>query len=351
MNQKKTPPSAGVWQGGESMVDVSNIPRTPENGKSIDREAAIERASIIEYDARLSRYYSELRAAELYGLTTEQREAIFPLPRRTGFEAILFMAERGFQFLATAADGVPIAKWKDRKNFTNAPERLRAWHGQGFRRFMYLPAMAKYIGLDIDVNHRDGKDGLHGFYNVLECLAGKTADRLPSFLRDMPHNLPCYTKTPRSGLHILFKYSGACKVSNLTHGDSNLEVKYSASGLSLGEKTEGAYVLHGDPADAPDLPLFLAALINPQPKPSPQPRYRPGTKPGLENIMLKIQEKNGDRHNQNQKDFAWRAAYFDYGLEEVLDFVKNHPDVFGNDPDTAVVVRHAWRANTARVTA
>jgi hypothetical protein len=118
--------------------------------------------------------------------------------------------------------------------------------------------------------------------------------------------------------------------------------------LSLGEKTEGVYILCGDPADAPDLPLFLAALINPRPEPAPQPQFRRGTKPGLENITQKIREKNGDRHNQNQKDFAWRCAYFGYSLDETLEFVKSRPDVFGDDQDTETVVRHAWSANTAR---
>jgi hypothetical protein len=117
----------------------------------------------------------------------------------------------------------------------------------------------------------------------------------------------------------------------------------------LGEKAEGPYILCGDPADAPDLPPFLVELINPQPKPALRPQYQRGTKPGLESIARKIQEKNGDRHNQNQKDFAWRCAYFGYGFEETLEFVKANPNIFGTGADMETVIRHAWNANTARV--
>jgi hypothetical protein len=214
---------------------------------------------------------------------------------------------------------------------------------------MYLPGLSGFIGLDIDIGHADGKDGLQGFYRVMEILAGKPAGRLPSYLGELPRNFPCYTKTPRGGLHLLFKYGGECKAANLNAGEHCVELKYLNSGLSVGEKSEGSYVLYGDPADAPDLPPFLATLLNPQPKPAPRPQFRRGTKPGLENIVQKIWEKNGDRHNQNQKDFAWRCAYFGYGLEETLEFVKSRPDIFGDGRDTETVIRHAWNANTARV--
>jgi hypothetical protein len=211
---------------------------------------------------------------------------------------------------------------------------------------MYLPGLSGFIGLDIDIGHAGGKDGLRGFYRVMETLAGKPTERLPSFLRDLPHNFPCYTRTPRGGLHLLFKYAGICKTANLNSGENGVEVKHLNSCLSLGEKAEGIYILCGDPADAPGLPPFLAGLLNPHPE--PQPQFRRGTKPGLESVARKIREKNGDRHNQNQKDFAWRCAYFGYGLAETLEFVKGRPDIFGDGLDTEAVIRHAWRANTAR---
>jgi hypothetical protein len=145
--------------------------------------------------------------------------------------------------------------------------------------------MSGFIGLDIDIGHSDGKDGLQGFYRVMETLAGKSMERLPSFLRDLPRNFSCYTRTPRGGLHLLFKYTGECKTANLNAGEYGIEIKYLNSGLSLGEKAEGAYVFCGDPADAPDLPPFFVELINPQPKASPQPQFRHGAKPGLEKIL------------------------------------------------------------------
>jgi hypothetical protein len=339
------------------MTIQQKVPQTPtsKNGKLIDHEAITERAAILEYDAGFSRYQAERRATELYGLSPEQREIVFPLPKRASFEAVLFMAKRGFKFIPwDEKENRPAIKWagENRKNFTGDPEKLREWSGAGFRRFMYCPDLSGFIGLDIDIGHADGKDGLQGFYRVMETLAGKPAERLPSYLRDLPRNFPCYAKTPRGGLHLLFKYSGGCKTANLNTGEYGIEIKYLNSGLSLGEKAEGIYTLYGDPTDAPDLPPFLVELINPQPKAQPRvTAYRQhNNKPSLEKILDKVLTLSGG-HNSRQKDFAWRCAYFGYSLEETLELVKSRPDVFGDDSDTDTVIRHAWTANTVRAIA
>jgi hypothetical protein len=334
-------------------MDGFSIPGAPENGKPVDIEALTERAAIMQFDGGLSRYRAERRTAELYGFTPEQREAIFPLSCRAGFEAVLFLAERGFKFIPwDDKEGRPAMKWSgdNRNSFAAGPEKPRVWSGAGYKRFMYLPGMAGFIGLDIDLGHVDGRDGLQGFYRAMEILAGKPAERLPSCLRCLPRNFPCYTRTPRGGLHLLFRYSGACKAANLNAGEYGVEVKYLNSCLSLGEKAEGVYVLYGDPLDAPELPPFLVELINPQPKVQPRAMAckQYGGKPGLEKIMDKVLTSGGG-HNARQKDFAWRCAYFGYGFGETLEFVKNRPDIFGEDPDTEAVIRHAWSANTARV--
>jgi hypothetical protein len=189
-----------------------------------------------------------------------------------GFEAVLFMAERGFKFIPCNKEGRPALKWsgENRNNFTTESEKLLAWSGTGYRRFMYLPGLSKFIGLDIDRGHAGGKDRLRGFYNVTEALAGKPMERLPSHLRDLPSNFPCYTSTPSGGLHLLFKYDGPCRVLNLNTGEYSLEIRYLNSCLSLGETSEGSDILYGDPVDAPDLPPFLAELINPRPNEQPR---------------------------------------------------------------------------------
>ena len=184
----------------------------------------------------------------------------------------------------------------------------------------------------------------------MKFLAGKTSDRLPYYLRNIPHNFPCFVETPSGGFHLFFRRFGQCKAANLKYGEHNLEIKYLNGGLSLGEKQNGAYILRGNPKDAPELPPFLAELINPQQKPAPQPViYRRENKPDLENILNNVlTTSNG--HNDAQKKFAWRGAYFGHGLDEVLQFVKSRPDAFGNDADTESVINHAWRSNTSRAT-
>jgi hypothetical protein len=356
MTEKNNPRGAD-GEPARGLMDTNNIPITHENRKHLDVEALAERAAIMQYDGGLTRYEAGRRAAELYGLSNEERKALFPIPRRAGFEAVLFMAERGFRFLPWDEEkSRPVYMWagENQKNFTGDTEKLHEWSGAGFRRFMYLPGSAGHIGFDIDVGHADGRDGLKGFYNIVEALAGKKPERLPRFLRDLPHNFPCYAETPSGGLHLLFRYTGQCKKAEIVHGagkENKIEIKYLSSCLSLGEKQNGPYTLVGDPLDAPDLPLFLAELINPRPAPvTAMPAYRYRGNPGLEKILDKV-AREASGHNDAQKKFAWRTAYFGYGFEETLAFVQSRPDVFGTDPDSETVVRHAWSANTRRATA
>jgi len=267
-------PDGNPAEGFNSNDAMPNITEQAENDKSF--EAIIERAAIIEFDAHVPRFYAERRASDLYHLTTEQREAIFPMPHVIGFEAVLLMAKLGFRFMPVVErDGKPIPafKWQgeNQKNFTNDISQLLKWRAQGFKRFFYLPGLSGFVGADIDCGHADGRNGLVGFYEIMKFLAGKTSYRLPYYLRDIPHNFPCFVETPSGGYHLLFRCFGQCKVANLKYGEHNFEIKYLNGGLSLGEKQNGSYILRGNPMDAPELPPFLAGLINPQPKPTSQP--------------------------------------------------------------------------------
>ena len=315
-------------------------------------EAVIERAAIIEFDGNTTRCYAERKAAELYRLTNEEINTVFPMATyRSGFEAVLYMAERGFNFLPWYdKENRPALKWTgvNQMNFTNTPDKLRAWREQGYRRFFYLPGLSRFIGFDIDRGHADERDGLADFYNIMQNLAGKPTDRLPRYLRNLPDSFPCYAETPSGGFHLLFKYDGQCKTSNLVHKDHKLEIKHFSSGLSLGEKQNGQYVLRGNPMYAPELPPFFVELINPKLKPVSQPVIFPKRgKRSINQILDKVLMDSAG-NNDRQKKFAWRAAYFGYELEEVLTFVKSRPDTFGNDTDTESVINHAWRSNTAR---
>ena len=351
--EKECPPLPDWVSGGGLQGNANdNITQLSHNFKPIDTEAVTERAAIIEEGCGISSYYANCKAADLYHLTTEQLKAIFPMPHRTGLDAILFMAERDFPFLPwDEKENRPALKWtgENQKNFTTDPDKLRVWLEQGYRRFFYLPGLSGFIGFDIDRGHADGKDGLADFYELMQSLAEKPIERLPRYLRDLPHNFPCYIETPTGGgLHLLFKYTGPCKISSLIHEKHKLEIKHFSNGLSLGEKQNGQYVLRGDPLDVPELPPFIVELINPKPKPVTQPVILPKIgKRNLEKILDRVLVDSVG-NNDRQKKFAWRAAYFGYGLEDVLTFVKSRPDVFGNDSDTETVINHAWRSNTAR---
>jgi hypothetical protein len=275
--------------------------------------------------------------------------------RRVGFKAILFMAEEGFHFIPWDENkGRPVLKWngENQKNFTYDTNKLLEWQAQGYKRFLYLPGISGFIGFDIDCGHADGRDGLLGFYEIMLNLGGKIPERLPCSLRDLPNNFPCYVETPSGGWHLLFKYSGPCKTANLIYENHKLEVKYLKSGLFLGRKPNKAYVLCGNPKNAPELPRFLMELINPQPKPKLKPKLAVNKRremPNLEKILDGVlAASNGN--NERQMKFAWKAAYFHHELEEVLSFVMSRPDVFGNGSDTEIVVNYSWRGNTARAT-
>lgn len=304
--------------------------------------------AIIEEACGIPRYKAELMTAELYSLSDNQRQEIFPVSCLDNFNAVLYMAKSGICFLPwDNKESRPAFKWgaDNQKNFTNEIDKLLAWKAQGYNRFIYLPGLSGLIGIDIDRGHADGKDGLTGFYEIMTHLAGKSPERLPSYLRSLPDNFPCYVQTPSGGFHLLFKYTGPCKTANLKYGDNNLEIKYMNTSLSLGEKSNGVYVLRGSLSDAPELPAFLIRLIDP--KQQTQPAAHQYKKPSLEKICDKVlTESSGN--NDRQKKFAWRAAYFNFELDEVMRFVKLHPDAFGNGSDTETVVDYAWRKNKTR---
>jgi hypothetical protein len=267
----------------------------------------------------------------------------------SGFDAVLFMAENGFRFLAMHEDNKTVQKWgENRENFTNDISVLTDWHKNGFKRFLCIPWLNNFLWFDIDLNHADGRDGLADFYEVMEA-AGKPRMALPSYLQDIPNSFPCHTETPSGGIHLPFKYSGPCKEAFLKSGEAKIEVKYFAAGIACGEKPKGPYVLHGNPMDAPDLPAFLVELLNPAPKAYPRRFTRQYSDKG--HSLDKLGDKvcmSVSGHNERQKNFAWRAAYFGYTLDETITFVLNNPADFGEDSDTVRVVTKAWSTNAGR---
>ena len=136
VENKTAPPSLEANQGGGLYNGDLNITNHAASVKKFDIEAITERAAIIEEGHGVSRLQAENMAADLYQLTTEERAAIFPMPRRAGFDAVLFMAERSFSFLPWDEQrNQPALKWggENQKNFSNCRNKLLEWQAQGYR--------------------------------------------------------------------------------------------------------------------------------------------------------------------------------------------------------------------------
>jgi len=352
MSDKKSGPAGGTTRFGAIASEDSKI-LSYQNYKvklsETENEALYEKAGAFIADGHT------VEQADIAALNLIFNGGVNGvLPRTFGFDAVLHLAEKyGARFIPCDPDGRPALKWagENQKNFTSDIEKLKVWHKQGYKRYSYLLGLLNLIGLDIDCGHADGRDGIEDFYRVIEGLAGKTKNRLPGYFRNIPDSFPCYIESPSGGLHLVLKHCGQCKIVNLVYEGAKIEIKYLNSMLSLGEKQNGVYVLRGKLDDAPEVPRFLAELINPPPKPKPAPvTYYGKQKLNLEKILDKVLIDSAG-NNDRQKKFAWRAAYFGYGIEEVLSFVKSRPDVFGSGADTETVVNHAWRSNTARASA
>jgi len=129
-------------------------------------------------------------------------------------------------------------------------------------RFYFLPQSARLLCLDIDL--KNGKDGIKEFYTWAETVAGKPRHLLPHFLQNIPDYFPCYVKTPSGGLHLYFSYTGEkIQKKTLTPDTPAVEIKHGAPGLtSPGSYKNGIpYVLYGEIENAPRLPPFILAAI------------------------------------------------------------------------------------------
>jgi hypothetical protein len=131
---------------------------------------------------------------------------------------------------------------------------------QKINRFYFKPSSCEL--LCIDINIKNSKDGLSGFYDFCKRNA-KGKRQLPKELQNLPNSFPCYTSTPNGGYHLYFKHAwnkrqqqdkGVCCLS------SGVEVPYllTAAGSFKNAKP---YTLHGDISAAMALPKFIENAI------------------------------------------------------------------------------------------
>ncbi|MDR1534824.1 MAG: bifunctional DNA primase/polymerase [Planctomycetota bacterium] len=288
--------------------------------------------------------------------------AAMPIPRRemTGIEALNHFIEHGVELIPCYPSGASIAPWEGVPSPWTCDPAVIAdlWHGRGdaagrgwgtpIERFLFLPAAAGLVGLDIDRGHADGVDGLAQFYQ----LFGRGS--LPAMLRNLEvGSFPCYTKTPRGGFHVLFKYSGPPLHPYRGILCPGVEVKTGRLGLTAPGSMKGGrpYVLFGNLGDAPPLPPFLAAAIAaktaPRSLPSRRQRVAPWGRLGhripLERLAGEAINTAGGAHHFSQLNFASRAKRCGYDADDVLAHVAANPDTFGTGRDTESTIFSIYR--------
>jgi hypothetical protein len=184
------------------------------------------------------------------------------------------MTGKGIKLIGAYPSGATIAKgeaWA--AAFTtdmNIINTLRAGEdgrakGMKVERFYFIPQAAGLLCLDID--RKNGKDGIEEFYAWAEKTAGKPRHLLPAIFRDIPASFPVFVETPSGGVHLYFRYSGGKPRGKLLSPDTPaVEIKQGPPGLtSPGSYKNGKpYILRGDIGQAPPLPAFILAEIEPQ---------------------------------------------------------------------------------------
>jgi hypothetical protein len=136
------------------------------------------------------------------------------MTRYEGIEGLQYMTAKGIALIGAYDSGATIAaKEAWATAFTTDMKIIDALRtGEDSRakgritRLYFLPERAGLLCLDID--RKNGKDGIEEFYSWTERTAGKPRHLLRRFLQDIPKHFPCYVETPSGGLHLYFKHTG-----------------------------------------------------------------------------------------------------------------------------------------------
>jgi hypothetical protein len=286
-----------------------------------------------------------------------------PKPQYKGLGAIKIYLDRKIKLMGRYESGAAIAAGEDyAKAFTADKETIKALisgagdtqgraKGTRIRRFDFRPADYGFLCLDIDV--KDGKNGIKDFYALLESW-GKPRDKLPAALRELPGTFPCYVTTPSGGIHLYFKYRGPATGNLLSKHYESIEIKYGSRTITVpgSRKPKGEYILHGSLDAAPELYGFIADKL---PRPEKEPRrYIPIRKEFKQTSWEQILEftdtdgRAGAGRNNRAYSLALHAKTHGWNEEDTLDALQNEPSISGL-PVTEIItaVKSAYRGKSA----
>jgi hypothetical protein len=187
---------------------------------------------------------------------------------KEGLDALREYLQAGIGLIGAYDNGATIAKGdKYDKAFTcdiGVIENLwegkdQRTNGKKIRRYYFRPKDSGLVCLDIDC--KNGKNGLRDFYDCFCKSVGKTQELLPTTLQDLPNNFPCWSETPNGGYHLYFKNDGEVKIAHLPKAPC-VEVKSKQLTAAGSFKDGKPYVLHGSISAAPRLPKFIASAVS-----------------------------------------------------------------------------------------
>jgi hypothetical protein len=285
-----------------------------------------------------------------------------PRPHYKGIGAIEIYLDRKIKLIGRYESGAAIAAGESYlKAFTADMETIKALmsgagdkegrtKGTQIQRFDFRPADYGFLCLDIDV--KNGKDGIKDFYALLESW-GKPRDKLPAALRVLPESFPCYVTTPSGGVHIYFKYRGPDTGKLLSQQYESIEIKYGGRTITIAgsRKPGGEYILHGSLDAAPDLYGFIADKLRPDKEPR---QYIPMRKEQWKTSWDKIceftdtDEKAGAGRNNRAYSLALHAKTHGWNEADTLNALHHEPSI-GGLPVTEIMtaIKSAYRGKSA----
>lgn len=281
----------------------------------------------------------------------------------------------------TGKTAEPITTKEDLAYWVN---EYTTWGGKHWVIFTFTPADMGMLALDIDFH--EGKE--NGFKNLTDFLINHPELSRADF------DTPVYTESASGGKHLYFRTNRTADTKyKITLENCAIDIKGGAIGESKGMGREGhnltaagsvkngnLYVLHGNLIDAPLLSEKLCPfLIAPKPRTIVTPRpphftnnprtYNHNQGHGWHNQRHNQRQNwhyktldeirdwagaNTTGHNYNQKQFAYRVGLYcallqhegkdttGYELADSLQYLQEHPEIFGNDKNTATVNKTSY---------